>query len=77
MRVLKVIWTRWQVLGRRIADLQARALLFVFYFTVFGPFALGVKVLGDPLRLHPGAANGWVARPGADADPLTLARRQF
>jgi hypothetical protein len=77
MGVLKILLARWKVIGQKIANLQARALLSLFYFVVLGPFALTLKVFADPLRLHRGTAEKWVDRPDVDADAITLARRQF
>ena len=76
-RVLTATWAAWKGFGRRVADLQARALLTVFYFVVVGPFAIGLKALSDPLRLKPSSSGRWIDR----ADPLEVtashARRQF
>ena len=77
MRLLTTIWRKWKLVARKIADFQARVLLFVFYFVVLGPFAVGVKMSSDPLRLHIKHPNVWLKRPEIDADALTLARRQF
>lgn len=76
-RVLRVVWTYWKAVAQRIGDLQARLLLSLFYFVVFGLPAVGVKALSDPLRLDPAAVENWLPRPRIEGDAMTLARRQF
>jgi len=77
MKPLRTAWLTWKVLAHDIGQFQSRALLTVFYFTVFVPFALVMRLFGDPLRIRGGAPRTtwceWPARePGVDA-----ARRQF
>ena len=70
-------WRRWRALSRRGADLQARLLLTVVYFTVVLPFGLVRTCLADPLRLRRASqGRSWLERQTRD---LTLedARRQF
>lgn len=64
-------------LGKRIAEAQARALLFVFYFVALGPFALVVRWFSDPLAIKPRGQHGWrdAAEPGEHT--LARARKQF
>lgn len=77
MRVLKALWAAWKVIGLKIANVQARALLSVFYFVAFAPFALGVKIFSDPLRLRPVGRAGWLKRVEPDSNAAVVARRQF
>lgn len=74
---LAVLWEKWKVVARRIGDFQARVLLSIFYFTVLAPFALGVKLFSDPLRLRATGGSGWTERPAPIDDDVTQARRQF
>jgi hypothetical protein len=62
MIVLRRIWTTWKRVGQFIGDTIARVVLTIFYFTVFVPFGLGVRLFGDPLGIRgkPGAA--WLER---------------
>jgi hypothetical protein len=76
-RAVGALWARWQLLARRIADVQARLLLSTFYFVLLAPFALVARAVADPLRLSPRARRGWQPRAADPADPVTLARRQF
>ena len=77
MNTLKAIWQRWKRIAHTIADFQARLLLSVFYFAVVAPFAVGVRLCSDPLRLDPRLRASWLRRPEVTIDPLTRARRQF
>jgi len=73
--MLRRLWAGWKRVGRKIGDFQARVLLTVFYFVILAPFAMGVRLLADPLGLkRPG---GWhPVSPSADT-AAQRARRQF
>ena len=43
------VWQGWKRFARKAADLQARFLLGIFYFLIFGPFALAIRLGWDPL----------------------------
>jgi len=74
--ILTLLWQRWKAIGHRIATVQSRVLLFVFYYLVLAPFAIGLKLWSDPLGLRPATAPGWKERSPAQGDALTLARKQ-
>jgi hypothetical protein len=48
----RIAWQRWTIVGEVYGDFQARLFAALFYFTIFVPFALGVRLLSDPLRLR-------------------------
>ena len=73
---LRRLWNGWQRVGRKIGDVQARALLTVFYFVILAPFALIVGWATDPLALKPATSKGWQPRASAPGTPLERARRQ-
>jgi hypothetical protein len=77
MAVLKLLWAWWKPIAHRIGNFQARVILVLFYFLLFAPFALGVKLLSDPLRLKARAAPEWLQRSRGEGDALAVARRQF
>ena len=56
------IWLAWLKIGRAINNVIARILLTVFYYTVFLPFGIGVRLLSDRLDLRLKRAQGWKAR---------------
>ena len=76
MEVLRKVWEAWKRFGRLMGDMIGRLVLTVFYFTLFMPFALGVRLFGDPMAIRPSGRVKWVERTTHD---LTLedARRLF
>ena len=70
-------WSRWRELSQKAADVQARVLLTVFYFTVMLPFGVVFGLLKDPLRIkHRPTGTYWVERK-PPSGTLADARRQF
>jgi hypothetical protein len=59
-------WQGWKAFGHVLGNLVARVVLTVFYFTVFVPFALGVKLFSDPLHLKSTATRLWQTRTTGD-----------
>ena len=76
MESLRKFWHAWKRFGQIMGDLIGRLVLTVFYFTLFMPFGLGVRLLGDPLAMRPRAHSKWLERTTQD---LTLedSRRLF
>lgn len=70
-------WSRWRELSQKAADVQARVLLTVFYFTVMLPFGLVFGLFKDPLKIkHRPSGSYWVERKPTAAT-LADAKRQF
>jgi hypothetical protein len=76
MAFLRVLWEHWKRFAHRLGNFQSRLLMFVFYYVVAPPFALGLKLLADPLRLR-SESGEWTPRPERAGDPLSAARREF
>jgi hypothetical protein len=75
--LLKKVWVAWKRAGRFIGDIVARVVLSVFYFTLFVPFGVAVRLFGDPLDTRTdGRAPRWVGRATQDL-ALDDARRQY
>ena len=76
MEALRKVWKIWKRIGQFIGDQIGRVVLTVFYFTLFIPFALGVRFLSDPLAIGPLSRAKWLERKTHD---LTLddSRRLF
>jgi hypothetical protein len=76
MEVLRKVWQAWKRIGQFIGDQIGRVFLTLFYFTLFMPFALGVRFFSDPLAIGPLSRPKWLERKTHD---LTLedARRLF
>jgi hypothetical protein len=68
-------WARWKIIGDVYGDFQAHLFAVLFYFTIFAPFAVGVRLLSDPLRLR-GTGGAWQAK-AAVGRSMDEARRQF
>ena len=67
--MLRKAWRIWKQIGQVIGDFIGRAVLTIFYFTMFMPFGLGVRLRGDPLAIGPGHKAQWLERTTRD---LTL-----
>ena len=70
-------WSRWRELSQKAADVQARVLLTVFYFTLMLPFGVVFGLLKDPLRIKSRPSGSyWVERKPV-SETLADAQRQF
>lgn len=75
MDLLRRIWAKWKVVGQVIGDFIARILLTIFYFTIFMPFGLMVRLLIDPLDVKRPRPH-WLERKTHDL-ALDESRRLF
>jgi|1186.fasta_scaffold1193377_1 hypothetical protein len=70
-------WSRWRELSQKAADVQARVLLTVFYFTLMVPFGVVFGLIKDPLRIKQRPSGTyWMDRKPA-SESLADAQRQF
>ena len=76
MDTLRKIWHAWKRFGQFMGDLIGRLVLTVFYFTLFVPFALGVRLFGDPLAMRSEVRAKWLERTSHD-QTLDNSRRLF
>jgi hypothetical protein len=76
MESLRKGWQAWNRFGQFMGDLLGRLVLTVFYFTLFMPFGLGVRLLGDPLAIRPLSRAKWLERSTHDVT-LEDSRRLF
>lgn len=76
METLRKAWQIWKRIGQFIGDAIGRVVLTLFYFTLFVPFALGVRFFGDPMAMRPSNRVKWLDRTTPD---LTIedSRRLF
>lgn len=57
------LWRRWKRIAEVIGSIQASFLLTIFYFVIVAPFALGVRLFSDPLRIKTRPlGSAWVHR---------------
>ena len=75
-RIFRIAWDRWQIIAHINGDYIARLVVNLFFFTIMVPFALGVKLLSDPLSLRKNASSSWLDRKRVGAK-LDEARSQF
>ena len=73
--VARRAWNRWKIIGEAYGDFQARLFAVLFYFTIFAPFALAVRLFSDPLLIRKPPTR-WLDRAPVGAT-LEEARRQF
>lgn len=69
MDLLRKIWAGWKRFGQLMGDFIGRLVLTVFYFTIFLPFGLGMRLLGDSLDSKSRIQPKWRKRKTRD---LTL-----
>lgn len=73
--IARLAWERWTIIGEVYGDFQARLFAVLFYFTILVPFALGVRLLSDPLRIRKPDTQ-WIARAPV-GHTVEEAQRQF
>jgi hypothetical protein len=69
-------WQAWKRFGKFMGDFIGRLVLTIFYFTIFVPFGLGVRFLGDPLGIKSKGSVQWLSRSTRDLS-LNDVRRLF
>jgi len=76
MSGLRRLWQSWKRIAQLIGDVIARVVLSVFYFTIFVPFGIVVRLVSDPLMIKGNSPPTWSKRSMADPS-LDDARRLF
>ncbi len=69
-------WHHWKEFGQFLGNWLGRVVLTIFYFTVFVPFGLGVRLFTDPLHIKKHPPEQWVPRTTGDQN-LEEVLRQF
>ena len=75
--MLRRLWERWKRVAHIIGNFQSRVLLTLFYSLILAPFAVGVRLLSDPLQLRRQNRSHWLRREESPAHGRDGARRQF
>jgi hypothetical protein len=70
------VWYHWKQFGHFLGDWLGRVVLTIFYFTVFVPFGIGVRLFSDPLHIKKQPAELWRPRSTGD-QTLEEVMRQF
>lgn len=73
--IVHLAWDRFTIIAGIVGDLQGRAIVTVFYYTILVPFGLGSRLFSDSLRLRADTAPRWLDRPPVQ-NTLDDARRQ-
>ncbi|OGC78648.1 MAG: hypothetical protein A2Z27_00085 [candidate division Zixibacteria bacterium RBG_16_50_21] len=78
MKFWSRVWLKWKALALRIARVQTLVLLSLFYFTIFGLYALILRLLGRDLldKKWPKNKSFWKNREKLTVD-LESAKHQF
>jgi hypothetical protein len=76
MNRLKAAWQLWKRVGQAIGDFIARIVLTIFYFTIFAPFGLIVRLFNDPLDMKREVQGVWIERATQDHE-IQDARRLY
>lgn len=69
-------WSGWKEFGHFLGNLLARVVLTIFYFTIFVPFAIGVRLFSDPLHIKTLPVPFWRPRTTGD-QTLEHVTRQY
>ncbi len=74
---IKKLWQSWKNFSKRMGSFQSRIMLSLFFFIFVTPFALGVKIFSDPLKIkHQSSKSHWLPKKEIKYD-LEQYRRQF
>jgi hypothetical protein len=78
MKLWQTIWQAWKKLALKIAKAQTILLLTMFYFTIFGLYAVSMKLLRLDLldKRWRKEKSFWLEKPKSKTD-LESAKRQF
>jgi hypothetical protein len=74
---LRAAWQRWKRVAEKIGHFQARLVFGLLYFVVVAPFALGLKLFSDPLRIKKRPSPSWWHEHPRQTLTLEDANRQF
>lgn len=62
MKFLRKFWAVWKKVGQFMGDIIGRIVLTLFYFTIFLPFGLIMRLFRDPLNIKQQIPSRWQAR---------------
>jgi len=76
-RLHERLWAGWKAFWYRVGSVQTRLILSVLFFVLVAPFAMGVKIFSDPLRIKDkGNESHWLPRIKSNIG-LEESQRQF
>lgn len=77
LAMMRELWERWKWLARKIGDVQARAMMAVFYFVILGPIALATNWRRDLLAIKAATPRGWIDIEQKEVAALEQSSRQY
>ncbi len=76
MGIFQKIWGGWKKFARAFARVQAEIILFLFYFLIFAPYSLILKLFGhDPLNIRKKNTSTWRDYKMTEFNPEKLKRQ--
>lgn len=76
MQFIKTLWNKWKKIAHRIGIFQSKAILTVFYFTVFLPAGIVFSLFKDVLGIKHVSSSGWVTKT-KQTETLEEMRKQY
>ncbi len=73
--MMENFWPQWKKFGHFLGDGLGRVALTVFYFTVFVPFGIGVRLFSDPLHIKSQPDKLWRPRATGAQKPEDVVRQ--
>lgn len=71
------LWTKWKEFSQRMGSFQSKIILSFFFFILVTPFAMGVKLFSDPLKIkHSSNPTYWVPKKESESN-IEEYRKQF
>ena len=68
---------QWKQMSKQMVSFQSRILISLFYFLIFSPFALAVRIFSDPLKIKRyNPKSHWLPKKEMPSDTEQF-RRQF
>ncbi len=75
--IFNKFWLYWKIFSKKAGIFQSRIILSLFFFVFIFPFALGVKMFSDPLKIkHHERQSFWISKKEVP-DSLERYKRQF
>ncbi len=69
-----LLWDRLKIIAAIVGDVEAQAIVTIFYYTILMPFGLISRLTSDPLERHVKSVT-WLERSPLPTD-LESARKQ-
>ena len=71
----QTFWASWKAFGHFLGNILGRISMTVFYFTVFVPYGIGVRLFTDPLQIKTQPDTLWRPRDTGDQTLQEITRQ--